>query len=318
MNVLPIRPIAETPDSVTLRREDFEALAELVADAQDLADADAVKAKLAAGDTEVFPFEVAERILDGGHPVTVFREHRGFSARGLAEAAGIAPSYLSEIETGKKPGSLDAMARIAAALKVPLDMLVHHSEDQPADMSGSAESHEPGGKLFPLAPGVTGDAVFGGPLDCYRYMLERRWGDGPAVLFVMMNPSCANPLMDDRTIQGVTRKVRSWGNYGRLLIANTFAYRAMEQRRLTEAEDPIGPENDAWIMRLAREAELIVFAYGKPKAKQLRARGEAVATMLTDAGFNLHALRLLKDGTPEHPLYLPDTAKPILWRTAST
>ena len=126
MNALPITPIAETADSVTLSRADFEALTELVADAQDLSDAEAVKARLAAGETEAFPFEIAERILDGGHPVTVFREHRGFTARGLAEAAGVAPSYLSEIENARKPGSFDAMARIAAALKVPLDLLVRH------------------------------------------------------------------------------------------------------------------------------------------------------------------------------------------------
>jgi len=124
MNALPITPIAETADSVTLSRADFEALTELVADAQDLSDAEAVKARLAAGETETFPFEVAERILDGLHPVTVFREHRGLTARGLAEAAGVAPSYLSEIENARKPGSFDAMARIAAALKVPLDLLV--------------------------------------------------------------------------------------------------------------------------------------------------------------------------------------------------
>jgi len=124
MNPLPITVLAETVDSVTLRRVDFEAMAELMTDAQDLADADAVKARLSAGETDVFPFEVAERILDGDHPVTVFREHRGFSARRLAEAAGVAPSYLSEIENARKPGSFDAMARIAGALNVPLDLLV--------------------------------------------------------------------------------------------------------------------------------------------------------------------------------------------------
>ncbi|WP_377808916.1 helix-turn-helix transcriptional regulator [Azospirillum sp. A29] len=123
MNALPIRPIAETPDSVTLSRADFEALAELVADAQDLADVEAVKARLAAGETEAFPFEIAERIMDGEHPVTVLREYRQFTVRGLAEAAGIAPSSLSEIENERKPGSFDAMGRIATALNVPLDLL---------------------------------------------------------------------------------------------------------------------------------------------------------------------------------------------------
>lgn len=123
MNALPIRPIAETPDSVTLSRVDFEAIAELVADAHDLADAEAVKARLAAHETEVFPFEVAERMLDGDHPIKALREFRGETLRGLAETAGISASYLSEIETGKKPGSFEAMARIARALAVPLDLL---------------------------------------------------------------------------------------------------------------------------------------------------------------------------------------------------
>lgn len=124
MNALPIRPIMETPESVTLTRADFEALAEMVGDAQDLADSDAIIARLKSGETETFPFELAERILDGDHPVMVFREHRGLTARGLAELAGLAPSYLSEIENGHKPGSFDAMARIAKALEIPLDLLV--------------------------------------------------------------------------------------------------------------------------------------------------------------------------------------------------
>lgn len=124
MNASPIRPIAETPESVTLRRSDFEALAALAADAQDLADGEAVLAQLKAGETEAFPFEIAERILDGDHPVTVLREHRQMTTRGLAAAAGLSPSYLSEIENGHKPGSFDAMARIARALTVPLDLLV--------------------------------------------------------------------------------------------------------------------------------------------------------------------------------------------------
>jgi DNA-binding XRE family transcriptional regulator len=123
MNALSIRPIAETSDTVTLSRADFEALAELVADAQDMTDVEAVMARIAAGETEVFPFELAERLLDDEHPVKVFREYRGHSIRGLAETAGVSPSYLSEIEAGKKPGSFDAMRRIAVVLEVPLDLL---------------------------------------------------------------------------------------------------------------------------------------------------------------------------------------------------
>jgi hypothetical protein len=123
MNALSIRPIAETNDTVTLSRADYEALAELVADAQDVADIEAITSKIAAGETEVFPFELAERLLDGEHPVKIFREYRGHSLRGLAELADVSPSYLSEIEAGKKPGSFEAMRRVAVALKISLDLL---------------------------------------------------------------------------------------------------------------------------------------------------------------------------------------------------
>lgn len=65
MDTLPIRPIAETADTVTLSRSDYEALAELVTDARDLADADAVKARLTASETEAaasrFPLVNARR-----------------------------------------------------------------------------------------------------------------------------------------------------------------------------------------------------------------------------------------------------------------
>ena len=42
----------------------------------------------------------------------------------LATAAGIANSYLSDIENGKKPGSINAMKRIAIALDVTIDDLI--------------------------------------------------------------------------------------------------------------------------------------------------------------------------------------------------
>lgn len=124
MNFMPISPIGETADTVMLSRVDYEALTELVADASDLIDTEAVKARLATGETEKFPFELAERLLDGAHPVTVFREHRGFTMRRLAETVDVLPSCLSDIENAHKPGSLDTIAKIAAVLHVPRDVLV--------------------------------------------------------------------------------------------------------------------------------------------------------------------------------------------------
>ena len=75
-------------------------------------------------DEELVPFALVKRIADGEHPVRVWREYRCMRAGELATAAGIAGSYLSDIENGKKPGSISAMKRIAIALDVTIDDLI--------------------------------------------------------------------------------------------------------------------------------------------------------------------------------------------------
>ena len=65
--------------------------------------------------------EERERLLAGESPVRVWRRHRGLTLGELADRAGIAPSYLSEIETGRKPGSVAALGKLAEALGVELD-----------------------------------------------------------------------------------------------------------------------------------------------------------------------------------------------------
>lgn len=118
-----IRPITETADTVTLSRTDYEALLEALEDGIDIAAARAIEAAAAAGETEYLPVQMVERLASGEHPVRVWREHRGMTGMALAESAGVPQSYISEIETGRKPGSFDAMTRIARALSVNLDDL---------------------------------------------------------------------------------------------------------------------------------------------------------------------------------------------------
>lgn len=72
---------------------------------------------------ETFPEEVAERLLEGEHPVRVFRDHRSLTQAQLAQAAGLKQFYVSQIEAGTRNGSVDALKRIAEALSVDLDDL---------------------------------------------------------------------------------------------------------------------------------------------------------------------------------------------------
>ena len=91
---------------------------------QEAMDAAIMKRVLEDPDQELVPFTLVKRIADGEHPVRVWREYRGMRAGELATAAGIANSYLSDIESGKKPGSINALKRIAIALDVTIDDLI--------------------------------------------------------------------------------------------------------------------------------------------------------------------------------------------------
>ncbi len=174
--------------------------------------------------------------------------------------------------------------------------------------------HDPGGRVrILLPPHVIGKAVFGGSAREYRYCLHRTWGKGPRILFVMMNPSTADPAYDDPTVAKCRRLAVKWG-YGGLDVGNTFAYRATDQNVLLKVDDPIGPENNMHLVTMATAAAMVVFAYGKPKNKLLKARGmEVVRLLVADAEVKPHILRLSLDGTPCHPLYLPETLMPTLW-----
>ena len=103
-------------------RAEYEALRNAVD--EDAMDAAILQRFLEEPDQEVIPFELVRRIVSGDHPVRVWREYRGMKANELAAAAGIVASYLSNIETGKKTGSVKAMKRIADALDVTVDDLL--------------------------------------------------------------------------------------------------------------------------------------------------------------------------------------------------
>lgn len=124
-----IRPLAATAETVTLSRADWERVVEAMEDAEDRASLrawDALVAELgeAGALAEGLPAEALDRMIAGEGPVRVWREHRGLTARALAEASGVSVAYLSEIETRKKPGSARALAALARALRVAVEDLL--------------------------------------------------------------------------------------------------------------------------------------------------------------------------------------------------
>lgn len=90
---------------------------------QDIRDYDEIKAGIANGTIELIPSEVVYAILDGQNPIQVWREFRGLSQHDLAEKAGISVPYLSQLEHGKRRGTLEVLSAIGKALGVGLDEL---------------------------------------------------------------------------------------------------------------------------------------------------------------------------------------------------
>ncbi|MDO9712464.1 helix-turn-helix domain-containing protein [Paracraurococcus lichenis] len=128
-----IKPLAETPETVTLSRADFEALLDALEDAQDAAAFRAFEARIAAKGKEAvladcLPIDLVDRLLAGESPVRVWRTHRGLTLPDLAARASMPASCLSAIETGQQPGSLAAMLRLARVLDLRVEDLVAGDE----------------------------------------------------------------------------------------------------------------------------------------------------------------------------------------------
>lgn len=142
----------------------------------------------------------------------------------------------------------------------------------------------------------------------YRYLLRRRWGAGPAVGFILLNPSTADETQDDPTIRRCIGFAKNWG-YGGLTLGNLFAYRATKPEDMKAQADPVGPQNDHYLETFYNEARGVVCGWGAHGSHM--ARGEAVRLLMRNR-VTLMALRLNGDGQPAHPLYLPATLKPFL------
>lgn len=147
------------------------------------------------------------------------------------------------------------------------------------------------------------------PCRQYRYSLTRQWSSKrPTCLFIGLNPSTADELTDDPTIRRCIGFAHTWG-YGKLVMANLFAFRATDPSTLLRVPEPIGPDNDRFLLSLCADAAMTIAAWGANGACVYRSGH--VLNLLSDAGVKLYCLGKTKDGAPKHPLYLPKTTKPV-------
>jgi len=132
----------------------------------------------------------------------------------------------------------------------------------------------------------------------------------PTVNFLMLNPSTADAFQLDPTNRRCVGFAQAWG-FGSMVTTNIFAFRSTNPAGLRTTNDAVGSENDEAILTAATSADLVIAAWGTHG--ELQGRGEAVRTMLCEAGVELHALKLTKAGHPGHPLYVAADTQPMRW-----
>jgi DNA-binding XRE family transcriptional regulator len=152
-----IKIVDQTDDTVTVRREDWLELLAALENAEDRAAVGERRTKERSLGKEVaranyLTADEAARLLEGENPIKLWREKRGLSQRALAEDARIAASYLAEIESGRKPGSDNAVRKLASALRVAIDDL-----DPRRGRIGGSDSGPVVIRLSQVSPGMPAD-----------------------------------------------------------------------------------------------------------------------------------------------------------------
>ena len=148
----------------------------------------------------------------------------------------------------------------------------------------------------------------------YRYLLWREWDtQNKTVSFIMLNPSRADAQTNDPTITRCINFARSWG-YGRLEVVNLFAYRTHKPSLLKQAIEPIGKDNDSYILESVGKSDRVILAWGNHGLWQQQ---DLYTLQLLKNHNHLYSLGITKRGCPRHPLYLRSTTKPQVFNDSN-
>jgi hypothetical protein len=133
-----------------------------------------------------------------------------------------------------------------------------------------------------------------------------------AISFLMLNPSTANEVDNDPTIERCQRRAIAMG-YGSMIIVNLFPFRMTDSTQLNTVNNLLGDasEADNCILRAVQASAMTVCGWGKhPLAVP---RGQAVILKLKNARLQdkVKCLQLNADNSPQHPLYIAYAKQPV-------
>ena len=145
----------------------------------------------------------------------------------------------------------------------------------------------------------------------WRYTLERVWDERlPVVVFVLLNPSTADENNDDPTNRRGINYAMKWG-FGGVTFVNLFAFRTPYPKEMKSSYDPIGPDNNDWLLKEAAN-RMVVFAWGT-HGTYLDRDKEVIKLFQEKIPSPPRCMGLTKHGHPKHILYLKGDLQPVLF-----
>jgi hypothetical protein len=135
----------------------------------------------------------------------------------------------------------------------------------------------------------------------YRYSLWRAWSAyNPRIAFILLNPSTADEERNDPTIRRCIGFARAW-KFGSMEVVNLFAYRATDAKELLKIDNPVGEENNCYLVQAVERCSTVVVGWGSRGT--LLGRDRQVLALLAGRK-DVFCLGITKDGQPRHPLYV--------------
>lgn len=144
----------------------------------------------------------------------------------------------------------------------------------------------------------------------HRHILWRCWTpDLPLLGFCGLNPSRAGASAEDATslrFRGFAERL----GFGGYVTVNQSDFIETKSLKLIKAGYPMSPSNDRWIEVAARSVDKFACVWGSGGNLD---RQNKILSILAAAQQTPYALRVNKDGSPGHPLYLPYTCELTVW-----
>ena len=107
------------PEFAVLPYAEYERLLAIAEDKMDAADVLAYR----EAREESFPESLVDALVNGDHPIKVYRNYRRLTQQELADRIGKSKPYIAKLEAGERTGTIDVLARIAEVLEVDLEQL---------------------------------------------------------------------------------------------------------------------------------------------------------------------------------------------------